>query len=107
MIQQQPVQNQNAMTQGTVAMTDKEFITQALSTEKYMSHGYGVALNEMSHQQLFSCVDTIARETQACQRSLYTLMFQKGWYSLTPANQADIAKAVQQYSQEKQQFPNA
>ena len=81
----QKVQNPSAPVPKTPQMNERDFINDMLTTEKYFSNSYSVAINEMSHQSLFQDISNIANETQLMQRELYNLMFQKGWYGLEKA----------------------
>lgn len=80
-------------------MNDRDFANDMLATEKYMTDSYSTALNEASHQDLYQDLSSIFNETQQCQRTLYTLMFQKGWYKLE-------AEQAQKIQQSHQQFTN-
>lgn len=101
----QKVQNPSAPFQQTPQMNERDFINDILTTEKYFSHSYSVAINEMSHQALFQDISNIANETQMMQREIYNLMFQKGWYSLEQAPLEGLAQSYQQFSGYKSQFP--
>ena len=79
------IQNPSASFPKTPQMNDRDFINDILTTEKYFSNSYSVAINEMSHQSLFQDISNIANESQLMQRELYNLMFQKGWYGLEQA----------------------
>ena len=79
------IQNPSAPFPKTPQMNDRDFINDILTTEKYFSNSYSVAINEMSHQVLFQDISNIANESQLMQRELYNLMFQKGWYGLEQA----------------------
>ena len=72
---QQKIQNPETQVQKTPQMNDRDFV----NDEKYMTRGYDTALNELSHDQLYQDVQAIYTETANAQRSLYNLMFKKGW----------------------------
>lgn len=101
----QKVQNPSAPFPKTPQMNERDFINDILSTQKYFSSSYGVAINEMSHQALFQDISTIANETQMMQRELYNLMFQKGWYGLEKAPLESLTQAYQQFTGYKSQLP--
>ncbi|NGP46348.1 spore coat protein [Bacillaceae bacterium SIJ1] len=106
-MQQQKIQNNESTVPKTTAMNDKDLVTDALFTEKYLTSSYDTALNEMSHAALFQAIQQIQSDTQACQRQLYDAMFQKGWYTLTPEQTQSIQASAQQFSQDKAQLPGA
>ncbi|HEU5141201.1 MAG TPA: spore coat protein [Bacillales bacterium] len=88
-------------------MNDRDFANDALATEKYMTAAYSTALNEMSHDMLYRDIKTVFNETQDCQRNLFNLMYQKGWYSLKASDPQQLQQDYQKFSNEKtQQFPN-
>jgi spore coat protein CotF len=87
----------------TPQMNDRDFANDALATEKYMTSAYSMALNEASHQDLYQALSTIANETQDCQRNLYNLMFQKGWYGIEQEAGQKIQNSIQQFDQYLQQ----
>ncbi|WP_093046039.1 spore coat protein [Thalassobacillus cyri] len=86
-------------------MNERDYVNDQLSTEKYMTASYNVALNEASNQNLYNDLATIFKETQDCQRDMYNLMFKKGWYSLEAADQQKLQQSYQQFSGYKNQLP--
>ncbi|WP_088104016.1 spore coat protein [Halalkalibacter urbisdiaboli] len=105
MNQQSKIQNPEMQVPKTPQMNDRDFINDILTTEKYMTASYSVALNEASHQQLYSDILGIFTETQDCQRDIYNLMFKKGFYSLEAADQQKLQQGYQQFSGYSNQFP--
>ncbi len=101
----QKIQNPSSPVPKTPQMNERDFINDILTTEKYFSSSYGVALNEMSHQSLFQDISNIANETQMMQREIYNLMFQKGWYALEQAPAQALTQTYQQFSGYKSQLP--
>lgn len=99
------IQNPSAPFPKTPQMNERDFINDILTTEKYFSSSYTVAINEMSHQALFQDISNIANETQLMQRELYNLMFQKGWYGLEQAPLEALSQSYQQFSGYKSQLP--
>ncbi|MFD3448763.1 spore coat protein [Microbacteriaceae bacterium 4G12] len=102
---QNQVGNQQTNIPQTPQMNDRDFINDMLSTEKYLKNGYDIAQNEASHQPLFQALNMIYTETQTCQRELYNLMLQKGWYTLEQAEQPKMQQKMQQFSQYMNQIP--
>lgn len=88
MNQQNKIQNPATQIPKTPQMNDRDFINDMLSTEKYLTSGYNVFLNEASHEKLYQDILQIFTETQNCQRELFNLMFKKGWYGFEAAGMA-------------------
>lgn len=104
---QNQIQNPKANVPETPQMNDRDYTNDLLATEKYLTTAYSTALNEVSHETLYQDLKTIFNETQDCQRHLFNLMFQKGWYSLKAAESQQLQKDYQKFSSEKAgQFPN-
>ncbi|KAB8131830.1 spore coat protein [Gracilibacillus oryzae] len=99
------VQNPETTIQKTQAMNDRDFATDILATEKYLTQAYSTALNEASNQVLYQDLLNVFEETQNCQRELYNLMFKNGWYSLEQADMQKCQQSYQQFQQDKQQLP--
>lgn len=102
---QTKIQNPQTQVPETSSMNDRDFANDLLSLEKYMTASYNTALNEASHQGLYTDLLSIFTETQNEQRELYNLMFQKGWYKLEEAEQQKIQQSYQQHQQMSSQFP--
>ena len=102
---QQKIQNPETQITKTPQMNDRDFINDMLSTEKYLTNSYSTALNELSHTSLYQDIFSIANETQNCQRTLYNLMFQKGWYGVEAADSQKLQQSHQQFQGYSSQFP--
>lgn len=107
---QQPsnqIKNPKTQVPKTPQMNDRDFANDLLMTEKYMTDAYSTALNEMSHQSLYSDVSAIFNETQDCQRNFFNLMFQKGWYKLEAEEGQKLQTTHKQFhNYTTTQFPN-
>lgn len=103
---QQKIQNPETQVPKTPQMNDRDFINDLLTTEKYLTTSYSVAMHEASHQGLYQDLINIFTETENCQRDLYDLMFRKGWYSVEAADQQKIQQSYQQFQGYTNQFPN-
>lgn len=95
---QNKIQNPKTQVPKTAQMNDRDMLNDMLSTEKYMTASYSVALNEASHEQLYQDLSMIFNETQQCQRDLFNLMFKKGWYKMDAANGGQLQQSHQQFS---------
>lgn len=103
--QNMKIQNPKTQTPETPQMSDRDFINDQLTTEKYMTASYSTALNEASHENLYQDINQIFNESQNCQRQLFNLMFKKGWYSFDAADQQQLTQSYQQFSGYSNQFP--
>ncbi|WP_230200255.1 spore coat protein [Bacillus niameyensis] len=102
---QNKIQNPSTQVPKTPQMNERDFVNDILSTEKYMTNAYSVALNEASHQHLYNDLLGIFNETQNMQHELFDLMFQKGWYKLEAESAQKIQQSYQQHSGYMNQFP--
>ncbi|MFC4411401.1 spore coat protein [Chungangia koreensis] len=98
------IKNPTAQVPDTPEMNDRDLITDALSTEKHLANSYVTALHEASHDAFYQSILGIFEDTSKQQRNFYDLMFQHGWYSITPAQSAEIKQAEQQFTTSKQQL---
>ena len=100
------IQNQETQVPKTPQMSDRDFINDILTTEKYMTSSYSIALDEASHEALFDDIQKICHETQLCQRDIFNLMFKKGWYSFDAESQQTLTQSYEQFTGYKNQFPS-
>ncbi|MEH7440801.1 spore coat protein [Heyndrickxia sp. MSNUG] len=103
---QQKIQNPETQIQKTPQMNDRDFINDILTTEKYMTTSYTQALHEASHDQLYQDLLGIYNETSNAQRSLYNLMFKKGWYAIEATDPQKLQQSHQQFQGYMNQFPH-
>ncbi|UTR15902.1 spore coat protein [Salipaludibacillus sp. LMS25] len=103
--QQSKIQNPKTQISETPQMNDKDYINDILTMEKYMTSSYSTAMNEASHETLYMDIETICTEAQRCQRELFNLMFEKGWYSLEASDAQKLDQSYQQYQGYSNQFP--
>ena len=88
----------------TPELNDRDILSDALSTEKYLCHSYLTAMQEASHDALYQLIFSQFRDTSKQQRSFYDLTFTHGWYVLTPTASQEIQQTVQQFEGYKQQL---
>ncbi|MGC4377783.1 spore coat protein [Fictibacillus sp. Mic-4] len=100
------IQNPKTQTPNTPQMNDRDFINDILAYEKYMVSSYGIAGNEASHQALFQEIQSLCTEAHQMQRSLFDMMFKKGWYALEAEDPQKIQQAEQQFTKYTAQFPH-
>lgn len=103
--QQQKIQNPKTETPNTPEMNERDFLNDMLTTEKYLTSSYTVAIHEASHQSLYDELLSIYNETENAQRDLYYLMFKKGWYHVDAENPQNLQQSYQQFQGYSPQFP--
>lgn len=99
------VQNPETAVPKNEQMSERDFINDILTTEKYMTDAYSTAMNEASCQNIYQDISSIFNETQDCQRNLYNQMFKNGWYSIEAADQQKMQQTYQQFSGYTNQLP--
>ena len=102
---QQKIKNPPTEVPKTPQMNERDFLNDLLTTEKYMTTAYSVALHEASHEGFYQVLMNIFSETQDCQRDLYDLMYKNGWYSVEAADQQKLQQSYQQFQGYTNQFP--
>jgi spore coat protein CotF len=88
-------------------LNDRDRLNDILSTEKYLTTAYNIAVNEASTQQLYQVQMQMLTELHQCQRDLFNLMSQKGWYKTDPAPAQQVTQTAQQFANYRTQFPYA
>jgi hypothetical protein len=86
-------------------MNDRDRLNDVLATEKYLTLGYNVSLNEFSHREMYDTVKQILNETHDAQRLAFEQMFNMGWYKLPQEPLDTVALAYHQFNNYKVQFP--
>jgi len=87
------------MPQRSGKMQEKDMITDALSTQKYLSSTYNDAANEASNPKLRRDFINILNDEHKNEEKLFDAMNQKGWYSPQNADQQRITQAYNKFSQ--------
>jgi spore coat protein CotF len=103
--QQSKIKNPKTQIPETPQMTDRDYINDMLATEKYMTSSYSTALNEASHEALYMDLEQVFVESQRCQRDLFNLMFEKGWYSFEAAQPQTLQQSYQRFTGYENQIP--
>lgn len=101
----QNIQNPETQVPKTPQMNERDFLNDMLTTEKYMTTSYSIALHEASHDSLYQDILKIFNETENAQRTLYNLMFEKGWYKIEAEPQQKLQQSHQQFQGYSSQFP--
>ncbi|OEF98215.1 spore coat protein [Desulfuribacillus alkaliarsenatis] len=90
----------------TPMLNDRDILNEMISLEKHASNLYHTATIEASNPSLHQSCSNIMQETLQCQRKLFQLMSQKGWYSPQNADQQQVSQAYQKFQGYMQsQFP--
>lgn len=79
-------------------MNDRDMLNDILATEKYLTDNFNIMQREASHQNLSNNVNVIMNQTYMCQRGLFNLMFEKGWYKMEAAERQDVEQVQQQFA---------
>ncbi len=99
-------QQQKEQVPMTPQFNERDTMTEMLNLEKHAANLYHTATIEASTPSLYQCCSNIMQETLDCQRNLYQLMSQKGWYKTQNADQQQVNQAYQQFQSDMQsQFP--
>ncbi|RCW66983.1 spore coat protein [Saliterribacillus persicus] len=99
------IQNPETPVMKSSQMSDRDFLNDMLTTEKYLTASFNYAINEASNQTIYQDLMRISEDVHQCQRDLYNTMFANGWYSLTTADTATLQQSYQQFEGYKQQLP--
>ncbi|NPV26049.1 MAG: spore coat protein [Firmicutes bacterium] len=84
---------------------DRDRLNDILSFEKYLTVGYNISVNEANNDLLYHDLLQILNDTHQNQRQLYKLMFNKGWYKETVADQQEINQTATQFTNYQTQLP--
>jgi len=96
------IKNPKTETPTGISMNDKDYITSVLTCLKEMTKNYTIAMTEASNEKLHNSFHSTFEELMKLQRKIYELMFRKGWYSLSVAEQQKIMEKYNTLSQEYQ-----
>ena len=89
--------NQNKPT----GLSDQEMLTDALSSQKFITDNYNLFANECASPAVKSEFINILNEEHHIQHEVFTEMQKRGWYPVAPAQQEQINQAKQKYTQMK------
>ena len=99
------IKNPSAPFDKGTEFNDRDRLNDMLATEKWLTDGFNVFVRETSHQDLYNDVLHVLNDTHHACRDVFTLMFEKGWYSLHPEKPSHIADHYQKFSGYESQFP--
>ncbi|MDP9729729.1 spore coat protein [Alicyclobacillus tolerans] len=98
----------NSVSTSNVPFADREALTDALSTCKYLTDSFNTAVREAGCDHLHSDLMTVLTETHQMARQIFHVMQKKGWYPIEQAPADKLQKAqgqIQNMIQEVSQIP--
>ncbi len=78
--------------------SDKEQITDLLSSEKFLASNYNAFLLESATPEVSRCLSELLADTHSMQQKIFTEMSSRGWYNTPKADETKIATTKQQFS---------
>ncbi len=79
-------------------MTDKEMLTDALSSEKFMTDHYNQYANECASPSLMNEFMNLLSEEHQIQHDVFTEMHKRGWYQTQDAPAEKVQQAKLKFS---------
>lgn len=79
-------------------MTDKEMLTDALSSEKFMTDHYNQYANECASPSLMNEFMNLLSEEHQIQHDVFTEMHKRGWYQTQEAPAEKVQQAKLKFS---------
>lgn len=83
---------------GNVSFSDQEMMTDALSSQKFITDTYNIFANECASPAVKSEFINILNEEHQIQHEVFSEMQKRGWYQVQQAQQEQINQAKQKYS---------
>ena len=81
------------------SFNDKDMLEDALVSIKGLITSYGLLSGEASNQTLKTEIETLTKTLGEHQRTLFNLMFEKGWYILEHADSTKINEELTKFKQ--------
>ena len=88
--------------QSKVVLTDREILTDALSTERYVTETYNHFANECATQVIRDEVMNILNDEHKMQSDILSEIQSQGWYTPLQAEQQKIQKVYKKFENMKQ-----
>lgn len=79
-------------------LTDREMLTDALSSEKFMTDNYNTFANECASPTMMNEFMNLLSEEHQIQHEIFTEMQKRGWYPTQDAPAEKIAQAKNKFS---------
>ncbi|NCC68092.1 MAG: spore coat protein [Clostridia bacterium] len=78
-------------------MTEKDILTDCLSSQKFTAANYNSYAGECANEQLRNTFLNILDDEHRIQADIFTDMSSNGWYPVQPADQQKLQQARQQF----------
>ena len=95
------ISNVKQEVENTIDMNDKDYINKLLTCLKEMTKNYAVSLTEASNETLYEKYKEMFLKYSSLQRSVFELMFRKGWYEL---EKVESNKLTEKYNMLNNEF---
>lgn len=89
-----------------MVLDEKDRLTDALVTEKYISNGYNTATIESANSQLMEAFAGILRDEHQIQHEIFLEMHNRGWYRPKAADMNELSQNMNKWNQELQRVQN-
>lgn len=73
-------------------LSDKDILSDALASQKFLLSSYNLAVTEAANPQLRQDFLAIWQEEQNLHRQIFDAMSARGWYQLNQASAQDVAQ---------------
>ena len=84
-------------------LNDREMLTDALSSEKFMTENYNQYANECASPSLMNEFMNLLSEEHQIQHEVFTELQKRGWYPTEPAEEQKIQNAKQKFTSQNAQ----
>lgn len=88
----------NTTQQATQTMTDQEMMDDVLASQKLITSDYNTCANETANSQLRATFLNLLKDEHEIGADLFAQMQERGWYQPKQADQSEINKARQKFT---------
>ncbi|MBE7022589.1 MAG: spore coat protein [Ruminococcaceae bacterium] len=85
------------MNQQKKQLSEREMLTDGLSSQRHIASGYNTYAGECTNKQLRSAFINILAEEQDLGAQVYENMSARGWYQEKEADESNVAKVKQRF----------
>ena len=82
----------------SVAYCDKDSMTDALSSEKFLSGVYNESLNEAYHAPVKNCFGGLLDDVHRAGEEIFAVMNERGWYPVEAAEEQKVTAAKMKFA---------
>ena len=86
------------MNQPAINFSDKDRLTDALASQKFITDNYNTSANESASPQLRGVFMGLLQEEHDIQSEIFMEMQKRGWYQVAPAEQQKIDQAKTKFN---------